>query len=372
MAFGAMLAVTTAVEARNRTNEELRRSIFGNFSDRQMRDHVFWVGGDDIELAPGVFASAGGYSVRGDGRSESLFTVQIFNESRHAICLRVRQTMAAGPFVGRLRLDNGGRNMLAEPRGKAAIATYTAAPAVSGAPDFRFDGLAWTPNPGAAGGRTCSSVQPPEIETLFSHAIGSVGFHFMPDLQARLEGRPPPPAYVPGSSRAAVALIEQLRRAGVNLDLMGRTIGLEDLGQAVLGPMEVTAAGSSRQDDLRVLTWLHNGSGLNLCAVATAGISLSLEGNVQRTYAPAGGFYVSAGGGRLLASIRGDRWLDNAQSQLNPGNPVNFNPSISVWDAPPGVSSDAGCAASPGAARALQALRNGGFSGSGNIADLMR
>lgn len=365
-----ILAAPIAAEARNRTNEDLRRAIFGNFSDSQLRGYVNWAGSEDPELVSGVFISIGGYVVAGDGRSESFFTAQIFNTTPHAFCLRVRQAMVGGPFVGRQRLDNSGINMLVDPGGKAAIATYTAAPAVAGTPDFRADGIAWTPNFAAAEGSKCSSVEPPAVKMLATTQIGETGFSFMPDLLARLEGRPPPPAYKPGSNRASLALIEQMRRAGMSVDLTGATMGLEDLGQAVLGPMEVTAAASASMEELRALSWLQNNSGLNLCAVATAGISLSLEGNVQRTYAPAGGFYLPARSGRTLASFRGDRRPE--QSQINPENPLNFNPSISVWDAPPGVASDAACAASPEAALAMQAVRIGGFSGNGRIRDLMR
>ena len=371
--LGAMLTAPAAAEARNRTKEELRRSIFGNFSDSQLAGHLVWVARDDAEVAPGVFISVAGYSVGGDGRSESLFTAQIFNESRHSFCMRVRQNMASGPFVGRLALDNSGINILVDAGGKATIATYRAKPAVSGSPDFRTDGFSWTPNLSAPEGRKCSSVEPEELQLFFDTPVGRYGFSFMPELRARLEGRPPPPPYQPGSNRASMALAEQLRRSGVSMDPTGKKLHLGDYGQAVLGPIEVTAAAASSRDRHRALSWLYNGSNLNICAVATPGISVRLEGNLQRDYAPNGGFYLPARSGRALATISGDRFSTSVQGEGNPDNPLNFDPAISVWDAPSGVSSDAGCAASAFAVAALRTVTDrGGFSAYGQIADLMR
>lgn len=368
LALAAALAAPVVAEARNRTNEELRSSIFGSYSDSQMQRFVSWFDSDDVELVSGVFVSIGGYAIRADGRDQTFFTAQIYNTTSHGFCLQLRQNMASGPLVGRNRVDNSGFNTFADPGGRTTIATYVAPTVFSGNVDFRFDGLAWLPVSGGQSNPVCG--KPPELAVLMTTAIGTYDIQFLPDLRAKLEGRPPPQPYVPGNSRAAAALVEQLRRAGVSIDLTGRTMGLEDYGQAMLGPMEVTAAAAVRLDEVRALSWLHNSSGLNLCAVATAGISVSLEGNVQRTTAPSGGFYLPAGNGRTLASFRGDR--HSAQSQVSPENPLNFNPTISVWDAPPGVSSDAGCAASPGAALASEAIRRGGFSGKGKIADLMR
>lgn len=371
--LGAILTTPSAAEARNRTKEELRRTIFGNFSDSQLAGRVAWVENEDVKVAPGVYISIVGYSVAGDGRSESLFSAQIFNESKHSFCMRVRQNMASGPFVGRLALDNSGINMLVPAGGKATIAIYRAKPAVSGSPDFRADGFGWTPNLSAPEGRKCSSAEPEETKIFFDSPVGKYGIGFTAELRARLEGRPPPSPYQPGSNRASMALAEQLRRSGVSMDPTGLRLHLADYGQAILGPIEVTAAAASSRSRHQALSWLYNGSNLNICAVATPGISVRLEGNLQRDYAPNSGFYLPARSGRALARISGDRFSTSVPGEGNPDNPLNFDPAISVWDAPSGVSSDAGCAASANAAIALRTVSNeGGFSAYGKIADLMR
>lgn len=136
LALTALMVSPVAAAARSRSNEYPRGAIFGGFSDSELRGYVMWVENDDAELIPGVFLSVGGYSVRGDGRSESLFTAEVFNTTRHPFCLRVRQARVGGPFVGRQRLDNSGINMLVDAGGKAAIAPTPARRPPTAAPTF--------------------------------------------------------------------------------------------------------------------------------------------------------------------------------------------------------------------------------------------
>jgi hypothetical protein len=370
LALAAALAAPVVAEARNRTNEELRRSIFGNYSDSEMQRFVRWFENTDYEPAPGVFVSIGGYAIRADGRDQTFFTVQIYNTTSHGFCLQLRQIMASGPLVGRNRVDNSGFNTFADPGGRTTVATYVAPTVFSGNVDFRFDGLAWLPVSGGQSNPVCG--KPPELAVLMTKAIGTYNIQFLPDLRAKLEGRPPPPPYVPGNTRAALALADDLRRAGVAFDNSGRSMALDDIGQNAWGPLEVTGAYFGRLNDFRLLTWLHNGSNLDLCVVAKAGIANRLKGNVQRNLPPANGFFLGAGSGRALASFRGDDLDTSGANPIDPNDPLEFNPAVSVWDAPPGARSDAACAASAGAAPAAQALRNGGLSASGRIAELLR
>jgi hypothetical protein len=363
--LAALLAAPIAAEARSRSNEDLRRAIFGGFSDSELSGYVLWVPSDDIQIIDGVFLSIGGYSVRGDGRSESLFTAEVHNTTPHPFCMRVRQIMRSGPFVGRVRVDNSGINILVDARSKAAIATYTAAPAVSGQPDFRADTLAWTPNLSAPEGRKCSSVEPAEVQQMLAGEIGTWGFKFMPDLGYRLTGQTPPPPYSPGTNRASLALRDIVTRSGVSLDPTGRTMVLLDYGAATLGPIELSAASFARQGEVRAVAWLHNSSNLNICAATLTGVSLGLGGtNVRRDFAPRGGFYLPARSGRVTTSLRGDYPLE--------ADPLRFDPVAVAWDAPPGVASDAACAALVPQEEVARALQAGSFSGIGAIGELMR
>lgn len=186
----------------------------------------------------------------------------------------------------------------------------------------------------------------------------------MPDLGARITGQPLPPPYALASTRAAAALTEQLGRAGVSIDPTGTTMWLQDVGGSASGPIELTAAAYRRQGEVRALSWLHNSSNLNVCAVAAAGVSLGLEGNVRRDLAPQSGFYLPAGSGRVIASLRGDRHVES--------DPLNFLPALLAWDAPPGVASDAACAATINAETIARVLGAGGFYGDGAIGEQMR
>jgi hypothetical protein len=370
LALAAALAAPVVAEARNRTNEELRRSIFGNYSDSEMQRFVSWVDGEDFEPVPGVFISTGGYAIRADGRQQTFYTAQIYNTTSHGFCLQLRQTMASGPLVGRNRVDNSGFNTFVDPGGRTTIATYMAPITFSGSVDFRFDGLAWFPVSGGQSNPVCGT--PPELARLKATAIGTYGIQFLPDLRAKLEGRPPPPPYVAGSTRAAVALLAELRRDGVPFDPTGRVMMVHDMAQGAWGPLELSVAASSRDNDYRALAQLHNGSGIDVCAVAAVAINARLKGNVQRSFAPGNGFFLGAGTGRNLLSFRGTDLDTTAPETFNPDNPLDVNPALSVWDAPPGVKTDAGCAASAGAGPAAQAVRKGGFSGVGRIMELVR
>ncbi len=365
--LAAAMLTPVLAEARNRTNDELRRTIFGSFTDSQMRGRVSWYGNDDLEIAPGVYLSIGGFSARGDGRSESFFTAQIFNSSAQNFCLRVRQKMASGPFVGRLRLDNSGKAMLVEPRGKAAIATYTAAPAVSGRPDFLTDAVAWNPNPAGSSAARCSSVMPSIVNELAAQPVGKGPFLFTAALRALLAGRPiwaPQPSYRPGTSRAAVELIARLRRAGVTIDPAATTAGVHDYDVHNAGPIQVSSALALRAGEMRALSWLHNGSSLNLCAAATISFSGKFRGSVSRSWPSTSGFYLPAGSGRALTEL--------SSNILEDAEELRYTGSAAVWDAPAGVTSNGGCAASINANVLAEQLKREGIGGAGKIADQMR
>lgn len=366
----AALVAPVMAEARNRVNEEQRRSTFGNYSDSELRRFVSWYDSEDVELVSGVFVSTGGYAIRADGRAQTFFAAEVHNTTSHGFCLQLRQTMASGPLAGYLQLDNSGFNTFVEPGGRTTIAAYVAPKIISGDVDFHADGLAWLQVSGGPRDPVCG--KPPELERLKATPIGTHGIVFLPDLLAKLEGLPPPPPYQPGNNRAAVALTAELRREGVTIDPSGRSLAVLDEVDGAWGPLEVALASSARSNDFRFLTQLHNGSSIDLCVVAAVALNPRLKGNVRQSFAPSGGFFLGAGTGRTLVSVRGDEPVVAELNSFDPNNLFEFNPAISVWDAPPDVRTDASCAASPGAASAVQAVRAGGFTGTGRIMDLFR
>jgi hypothetical protein len=66
---------------------------------------------------------------------------------------------------------------------------------------------------------------------------------------------------------------------------------------------------------------------------------------------------------RVITHLRADQHV--------PSNPLAFNPAITLWDAAPGATSDAACAASAPIEDLARMQQSGGVHGRGKIRALM-
>jgi hypothetical protein len=159
----ALVATPVAADGRNRTNDLLRDQIFGAFSDADIDRYVRWISGADLEIYPGIMESWGGFTMRADGRAQTLDSIRIYNTGRPPFCVRARARMASGPLVGRLAQSNTGVNMLIGQGESESVVSYSARLYLPGAGELVSDYVVWAPDMSLPE-RKCSAVAPAWLE----------------------------------------------------------------------------------------------------------------------------------------------------------------------------------------------------------------
>lgn len=146
--------------------------------------------GDDLELEPGLFQSAGGISHRFDGEAITTIAVRLFNESRFDICVRANATLIGGPMAGSRQGGSLGYTFLIEPgRNESVIAN--SAPRLynlNNAMTYAITYVFWLAAP-AGTERRCSSGEPAGLDEHMKSAlpdIPGVSHISSPELSAAL------------------------------------------------------------------------------------------------------------------------------------------------------------------------------------------